>query len=582
MATEKTSNDYREERKARLAKAAKKNATKSHKVSVSTLSTSAKRTIAIVVAVVIAAAIALGACASSGVFERMKKIETVSGDTYSAVEYQYYYRYMHEYIYSSAQQYDSYYGAGAGLQYIGYDCTKLPEDQKYTGSDYKLEDGSTPTWQQYFEYAALSRMQQYQIMVDLANADESFEIDPAALEEAKTQIEDMKAQLKEQAEAQGGTAISFSKFLRRSYGKGMNLKTFEKIVETQTIASEYSSYLLETKAEAYAADTAKLEEIYNKDVSAYDSVDYRLFTIAPETVTHDKDATTEEKNAANQQAKEAAKKKAEEMLAKIKDDKSFIVLAEKYATKEQKEALDYSKSESTLRTFVSKSTNPDGLTEEVTKWLFNRENKVGDKKVFDVNGTQVIIYIVKPAYRDDATYPADVRHILVQFAEDAKDAEADKKAKKAEAEKILAQIQSADDPLKKFLELCGTESDDTGSVADGGLYEFVTRGQMVKPFEDWTLSADRKEGDLAIVETDYGYHIMYFVKRYNYPTWKYTISDSIANEELNTMLDDALETDRYKVADDNKMIAKLNEKSYDAILSTYYPNVEKVELTTAA
>ncbi len=581
MATEKTSNDYREERKARLAKAAKKNSTKSHKIVLSALSVAATRTIAAVVAVVIAAVIALIACSSSGVFERMKKIETVSGETYSAVEYEYYYRYMHEYIYSSAQQYDSYYGAGAGLQYIGYDCSKLPEDQKYTGTDYKLEDGSTPTWQQYFEYAAMSRMQQYAIMVDLANADKDFEIDPATLEEAKAQIEDMKAQLKEQAEAQGGTAISFSKFLRR-YGKGMNMKTFEKIVETQTIASEYSSYLLETKAEAYAADTAKIEGIYNKDVSAYDCVDYRLFTIAPETVTHDKDATTEEKNAANNQAKEAAKKKAEEMLAKIKNDESFISLAEKYATEDQKKALDYSKSESTLRTYASKSTNPDGLNEEVTKWLFSRENKVGDKKIFDVNGTQVIIYIVKPAYRDDATHPADVRHILVQFAEDAKDVEADKKAKKAEAEKLLEQIKSAADPLKKFLELCGTESDDDGSVANGGLYEFVTRGQMVKPFEDWTLSPDRKAGDIDIVETDYGYHIMYFVKRYTYPTWKYTISDTIANEELNDMLDKALETDQYKVAADNKVVAKLNKKAYDSILDTYYVNVEKAEVTTAA
>ena len=95
MATEKTSNDYREERKARLAKAAKKNAKKAHKVSASTMSKKTKATIGIVVALAIVAGIAFGVCSSTGVFERMKKIETVSGENYSAVEYEYFYNSIH-------------------------------------------------------------------------------------------------------------------------------------------------------------------------------------------------------------------------------------------------------------------------------------------------------------------------------------------------------------------------------------------------------------------------------------------------------------------------------------------------------
>ena len=34
---------------------------------------------------------------------------------------------------------------------------------------------------------------------------------------------------------------------------------------------------------------------------------------------------------------------------------------------------------------------------------------------------------------------------------------------------------------------------------------------MGKPFEEWCYAEGRKAGDTGIVETEYGYHVMYFV-----------------------------------------------------------------------
>ena len=34
---------------------------------------------------------------------------------------------------------------------------------------------------------------------------------------------------------------------------------------------------------------------------------------------------------------------------------------------------------------------------------------------------------------------------------------------------------------------------------------------MVTAFEDWCYAEGRKTGDTGIVETEYGYHVMYFV-----------------------------------------------------------------------
>lgn len=580
MATEKTSNDYREERKARLAKSAKKNAKKSHKVSAPSLSGKAKASIAIVICVALAVVIAVTSCVNLGVFERAKTIKTVSGESYSAVEYEYYYNFLHNYYYSTAQQYDSYYGTGYGYYYTGYDYSKLPEDQQYPGTDYVLDDGSKPTWKEYFEHTALTNLQQYKIMVDLAEADANFTVDEDVIAEAMGQIDEMKETLKTQAESNGSVPVTFSKYLREAYGKGMTEKIFTKIVREQTISSEYSKYLMEQKADEYTL--AELEEVYKKDTSAYNCVDFRVFTIAPETVKHENDATQAEKDAANKQASEAAKKKADEMFGKITDEASFIKLAEQYATKEQKESADYTKPEATLMAYTEKATISGSFSEDAVKWLYSADTKAGDKKVFEISGTYYVIYMVKPSYRDDATFPVDVRHILVQFDEEATDAEADKKSKKADAETIATTIKNADDPLAKFLELCETKSDDTASASNGGLIQYLTRGKYVKAFEEWSLDKSRKAGDIEVIETEYGYHVMYFDKSYDKPYWQISIAQTLANEALNDQLDEAMASDAYKVAADDKLIPTLNEKIYNKILNNYYPDVTKAEPSTAA
>ena len=53
-------------------------------------------------------------------------------------------------------------------------------------------------------------------------------------------------------------------------------------------------------------------------------------------------------------------------------------------------------------------------------------------------------------------------------------------------------------------------SDDPGSYNNGGLYENIYKGQMRDAFDAWVFDAARQPGDHGIVETDLGYHIMFF------------------------------------------------------------------------
>ena len=81
--------------------------------------------------------------------------------------------------------------------------------------------------------------------------------------------------------------------------------------------------------------------------------------------------------------------------------------------------------------------------------------------------------------------------------------------KKAEAKK------SAEDFKAGFTDFdtLKTKADElktAGTVAEASQYT-VSRGQMVKEFEEWCF-APHQTGDLDIVQTQYGYHVMYFVE----------------------------------------------------------------------
>jgi len=93
-------------------------------------------------------------------------------------------------------------------------------------------------------------------------------------------------------------------------------------------------------------------------------------------------------------------------------------------------------------------------------------------------------------------------HILIKAEASASDA--DKKAAKAKAEQLLAEVRK--NPAA-FAELARKHSEDPGSAANGGDLDFFGRGAMVKPFEDAAFGL--KKGEISgVVQSDFGFHII--------------------------------------------------------------------------
>ena len=102
--------------------------------------------------------------------------------------------------------------------------------------------------------------------------------------------------------------------------------------------------------------------------------------------------------------------------------------------------------------------------------------------------------------------PYDARHILLLT--DGKP-ESEWPAIKKKAQDLLDRVLAGED----FEKLASENSEDGGSVNNGGLYKGVAKGSFVPEFENAALSL--KDGEIypQLVESSYGYHIIKLEKK---------------------------------------------------------------------
>jgi len=140
-----------------------------------------------------------------------------------------------------------------------------------------------------------------------------------------------------------------------------------------------------------------------------------------------------------------------------------------------------------------------------------------------------------------------VRHILIQPEGGTTDennkvtySDEEMAAAYAEAERILEEWKAGDATEESFAELANTYSKDGGSNTTGGLYEGINiDASYVEEFRAWAVDANRQVGDTAIVETQFGYHIMYFVSGEDYFTLK--VGEQLVAQRIQDMLKEAQE-----------------------------------------
>lgn len=589
---------YREERKQRIAKAAKRNSKKHISDKTQKTITSV---IAVILAVAIVGAIAGGIVKNKGVFERNKVIMTVGDTEIDKYEYAYYYSSTLQNIASQAAQFDMYYGEGMGAAYTGYDYTKMPDEQKFTG---EIEGVEEPTYADYFSHQAVESLKYVKACLAFA-AENDIKLDEADYKE----IEETFATIEENCENQDGSKYSVGAYLRLSYGAGMTEKLFRTILEEQALAQK----VMETKQEEFAASYSdkEVEATYNKEIDTYGLVSLRSYDFAVEK-DEDADKATDAQVA-------AAKTKADTFASKITDEKSFKTLASEYAKLAGEEEYEKYLTDDSLTLSEDDALSSYSSDEKLLDWV--KSAKAGDTYVTSSSSSSTVYFMVEPVHKaaDEITY--DVRHILIKFpeaekteekaedaaeetdekaeeetteakAEEKKDDKKEVEVKEFDASKYEATVvnnvktpvtdaesyNKAVEVLTSYLE--GDKTEDAfaalamlhsadGNAADGGIYEDVPVGQMVPEFEGWALDKTRKAGDVGIVETTYGYHIMYFIGTET-TTWSDTIRTDLATEKYNGFSEELVAGDNVKAGEiDAQMKTDIDAKMEDIAKNLY-------------
>lgn len=127
---------------------------------------------------------------------------------------------------------------------------------------------------------------------------------------------------------------------------------------------------------------------------------------------------------------------------------------------------------------------------------------------------------------------ATARHILIATNEEMTEEEREEATQRAND--ILRRVESGED----IGELAATYSDDEGSANNNGEYTFP-RGQMVPEFENWAFSA--QPGDIGMVESQFGYHIMYSVGVDSIEDYYEDIKLMMIQGDLSIMIDNLIE-----------------------------------------
>ena len=96
-----------------------------------------------------------------------------------------------------------------------------------------------------------------------------------------------------------------------------------------------------------------------------------------------------------------------------------------------------------------------------------------------------------------------------------------------------------------FAALATIHSDD-GNKSEGGLYEGVYPGQMVTSFNDWCFDEARKAGDHGLIETEYGWHLMFYVGDNEQSYRDYMVSNDKRAEDMEKWFDDIIKNSEFE------------------------------------
>lgn len=393
---------------------------------------------------------------------------------------------------------------------------EVPFDEQTTTD----EDGNTVTWQELFDNETLDKAKYI-----LAYYSEGVKHGVTVTDEQQATIKENIESLEDYAKEQGQTLDGF---IDQNYGKYCNLEVLEAMLEQCYIAENYYQELAVESRATQEEEKAYFEKDSKDNYNNYLSVDAALLQISytPGDSQGQEDAIAEAKKYASKIKSVDDMKKLIPVIYK-NDIAQYVEMGYAANADECAEMIASSMKQSYCISLLSEGQRLDSTIED---WLFNSEVKAGTAKYFNFPSDGVVYIMLKDSeatLNEETVY--SVRHILITPESDKEDEEEAQAGTQdftkaqwvnayKKAQSIVEEYEKAGKTEYNFALLAEKYSADSASITAGGQGAFggqifgVSKGEMVKEFEGWALDKSRKYGDVEIVKSNFGYHIMYFVE----------------------------------------------------------------------
>lgn len=433
----------------------------------------------------------------------------------------------------SVGMYNYYYGRVVYeyTSYAAYGYYDLDTTADFANQYTVDNDGNEISWLDFFKQETINRIRNNTIYYELGQK--------AGVTLTDAQKEKIETQLDSISQAASDANMGVNEYIAQNYGANCGLATLRKFLEQYNIASGYY-YQNQIKNRPSDEEVNSYLEEHKQE---YESCTYALLEM-------NYDTTDESTKAASIEAikKYASEVTDVESMKAILPEASASVI-ERFITAGYFEDTDAAVEAltETIENTQSKEDVAGNFSDEIADWLFSADTAVGSTNYYarEENGVAYLILKTNQPFLDE-TEVYSVRHILVipesaQANENGQNAtvteytDAEWAAALDRANTIVDEYNSTDKTELSFALLAEKYSEDTESTSAGssglygGGYEGTSLGQMVSEFEGWALDDARKFGDVEIVKSQFGYHIMYFI--YAGPGYKYNASLNCVSEK---------------------------------------------------
>ena len=310
-------------------------------------------------------------------------------------------------------------------------------------------------------------------------------------------------------------------YIKAVYGAGADLESYEQYNNIVVTATAYYN----NKNSSWTFDDAAVREHSEKNFDKFSSFSYASYYVNTgyylgEPIENENGLTVYT-DAQKETARAAAESTAKKLITAKNIKELNLAIS----------ALDFNKDVENAGCDVYTDTPYASVPTAMQEWMSDKSRVEGDISYFanelssfdddgnpttDVGGYYVVIY---QGRNDNLRHLADVRHLLVKFEGGTTNSttgvitysDEEKAAAKKEAEALLETWKSGKANEESFIDLVKEHSDDT-TASNGGLIEDIHQNSnYVTNFKNWAVDSARKAGDTAVIESEYGYHVMFYV-----------------------------------------------------------------------